>query len=161
MVIGFMVENPKMSPAKMALFYFGSGILGNLFSVCVQNELSVGPMTSIMALVSGLLGSVIVNWKVLHGAGMLRVCLIFMTVMIFVVLMLLSIPRKSFGWVSVSLAGEGGGYMAGIGMGMMLMPHALQRPSPYVTMIRKIGLLITFIYCVILFPVFFCAVEPV
>ena len=35
MVLGFMVENPKMSASRMALFYFTCGILGNLFSVCV------------------------------------------------------------------------------------------------------------------------------
>ena len=49
--------------------------------------------------------------------------------------------------------------MAGIGMGMMLMPHALERPSPWVRMCRKIGLGLTVIYAAILFPVFFCSVE--
>ena len=49
--------------------------------------------------------------------------------------------------------------MAGIGMGMMLMPHALERPSPWVRMIRKIGLGLTVIYAAILFPVFFCSVD--
>jgi hypothetical protein len=44
-----------------------------------------------MALTSGLLSSIIVNWKALAGAGMVRVCLIFMTVMLFVLLLLLSI----------------------------------------------------------------------
>jgi len=50
--------------------------------------------------------------------------------------------------------------MAGFGMGMMLMPFAQQRDSPYVKLIRKIGFGLTFIYAVILFPVFFCSVEP-
>ena len=50
--------------------------------------------------------------------------------------------------------------MAGLGMGMMLMPHALQRDSPYVKMIRKIGFGYMLVYCAILFPVFFLAVEP-
>ena len=50
--------------------------------------------------------------------------------------------------------------MAGIGLGMMIMPHALQRDSPYVKMIRKIGAIYTLIYAAILFPVFFCSVEP-
>ena len=90
MVIGFIVENKKMSPTRMALFYFASGILGNLFSVCVQNEVSVGPMTAIMALISGMLGTVIVNWKALAGAGMMRICLIFMLVFMFIIVLLLS-----------------------------------------------------------------------
>ena len=91
MVIGFMIENKKMSATRMALFYFCSGILGNLFSACVQEQLSVGCMPAVMALTSGLLAMVIVNWKALAGAGYMRICLIFMAVMVFVVLLLLSI----------------------------------------------------------------------
>ena len=162
LVLGFIVENPKMSPARMAIFYFGCGILGNLFSVCVQSEVSVGPMPAIMALTSGLMTSVIVNWKVLAGAGMIRICLIFMTVFLFIILLILSIDQNGRDeWESISLAGEGGGFMAGIGMGLMLMPHALERPSPWVRMMRKIGLGLTVIYAAILIPVFFCSVDPV
>lgn len=103
---------------------------------------------------------IIVNWKVLHQIGMVRVCLIFMNVMIFIVLLLLSASKEQAGWMSVSMAGEGGGYMAGFGLGMMLTPCAVQRTSPFVKMIRKIGFLMTLVYCAILFPVFFAAVEP-
>ena len=35
LVIGFLVENPKMTVTKMAIFYLCSGILGNIFSVSV------------------------------------------------------------------------------------------------------------------------------
>ena len=91
MIIGFIVENRKMSPGRLALFYFASGALGNLFAVCVRSEVSVGPMGAIMALTSGLIALVIVNFKALAQAGMLRVCLIFMAVMIFISLLLLSI----------------------------------------------------------------------
>ncbi len=160
MVIGFIVENKKMSPTKMALFYFASGILGNLFSVCVQNEVSVGPMTAIMALISGMLGTVIVNWKALAGAGMMRVCLIFMLVFMFIIVLLLSSQSNAgISWEGISMTGEAGGFMAGLPLGMMLMPHALERDSPYVGMVRKIGALLTLIYCGILFPVFFLSVE--
>ncbi len=82
-------------------------------------------------------------------------------VFLFVILLLLSaVDNAGIAWVSISMAGEGGGFMAGMCLGLMLMPHALQRPSPYVKMIRKIGVLLTFIYCAILIPVFFAAVEP-
>ena len=91
LILGFIVENPRMSPTRMAIFYFGSGILANLFSVCVQFEVSVGPMPAIMALSSGLLSSIAVNWKVLESAGMMRICLIFMSLFIFAILMILSI----------------------------------------------------------------------
>ena len=58
------------------------------------------------------------------------------------------------------MTAEAGGFMSGIGLGMMMMPYALQRPSPYVKMVRKIGFVLTLIYCAILIPVFFCVVEP-
>ena len=161
MIIGFMVENHKMSPTRLAIFYLGAGVLGNLFSVCVESEVSVGPMTAIMALISGLLASVIVNWGALKGAGMMRICLIFMMVFLFVILLLISaLGNAGIAWLSISMAGEGGGFMAGLFLGMMLMPHALQRPSPWVKTIRKVGLGLTFIYCVILIPVFWASVEP-
>ena len=162
LVIGFMTENPKMSPTRMAIFYFTSGILGNLFSVCVQNELSVGNMPAVMAMVSGMLGGVVVNWKALTGAGMLRICIIFMLVFLFVILLVLS-AKDDIGpsFVAISLTAEAGGFMAGLGLGMMMMPHALQRDSPYVKTIRKVGFVYTFILAAILFPVFFAAVDPV
>lgn len=50
--------------------------------------------------------------------------------------------------------------MAGIGLGMMLFPYALQRQSPYVKMIRKIGFALTFVYIAIMLPVFWLSVEP-
>ena len=50
--------------------------------------------------------------------------------------------------------------MSGFGVGMMFMPFALQRDSPYVKMIRKIGFVLTLILAAILIPVFFASVEP-
>ena len=82
-----------------------------------------------MALVSGLLASVIVNWKALRGAGVMRICLIAMSVVIFVCLLLVSVDQYSADWYGnweiTSLAGEGGGYMAGLCLGLVLLPHAL------------------------------------
>ena len=162
LIIGFMVENPKMSPIRMALFYFAVGILGNLFAICITDSCSVGPFASIMGMVSGMMSCVIVNWKLMQGAGMMRVCLIFMMVFIFIILLIVSSQTTTVGyyWEPISLSSEGGGFMAGFGMGMMLMPYALRRESPFVGMIRKIGFALTFIYAVILIPVFIFHVEP-
>ena len=161
MIIGFMVENPKMSVTKMAIFYYLSGILANLFSVCVQAEVSVGPFPSIMAMVSGLIASVIVNWKALAGAGMMRICLIFMMVLLFVIILILSADNY-VDWPSfygISMTAEAGGFMSGLCLGLLLMPHALPRQSPYVNMIRKIGIALTGLYLVIMVPVFLFAID--
>lgn len=157
-----MVENPKMSPIRMAAFYMLAGILGNLFAVCIVDDCSVGPMAAILGMVSGMISGVVLNWKALQGAGMMRICLIFMMIFLFVILLMLSAGDTfvGFRWEAVSMASEGGGFMAGFGLGMMLMPFALERESPYVGCIRKIGALITFVYAVILIPVFFFSVEP-
>lgn len=52
-------------------------------------------MSAIMGIVAGMLGTVIVNWKALSGAGYLRICLIFMMVMIMVILLMLSANKIS------------------------------------------------------------------
>ena len=110
---------------------------------------------------SALMASVIVNWKALAGAGCMRICLIFMTIFLFVILLLLSSAEAAgLGFESISMSAEAGGFMAGLGMGMMLVPYALERESPYVKMVRRIGFALTFIIVVVLFPVFFCSVEP-
>ena len=162
LVIGFMAENPKMSPVRMGAFYFLAGVLGNLFSVSINNLPSVGNLAAVMGLVSGMLGSIIVNWKALAGAGMMRICLIFMMTFLIVILLLLCANKPAAGidWETVSLASMGGGCMCGIGLGMMLFPFALQRQSPYVKMIRKIGFAMTFIFAAILIPVFWLSCEP-
>lgn len=92
-----MAESKKMSPVKMAIFYFLAGILGNLFSAAVNFDPSVGNMAAVMGLVSGMLGSIIVNWKALAGAGMLRICLIFMMVFLIVILLILSANKPAAG----------------------------------------------------------------
>ena len=50
--------------------------------------------------------------------------------------------------------------MAGICLGMIFMPHALQTNSPYVKKVRMVGIALTFIYTIILVPVFFFSIEP-
>ena len=148
----------------MGVFYFMAGLMGNLFGVCVDFQVSVGNMAAVMGLVSGMLGSVIVNWKVLAGAGYMRICLIFMMVFLIVILLILSASKPApdgiGDWEAISLASMGGGCMAGLGLGMMLMPYSAQRDSPYVKMIRYIGFAMTFVLLVILIPVFFASVEP-
>ena len=98
-VIGFMIENnPKVSPIRMGALYFGTGILGNLFCVCIQlDKVTVGNEACLMGLVSCLISGVIVNWHALKGAGYIRICLIFMMVFLFVIIMMISASNPSAG----------------------------------------------------------------
>ena len=98
-VVGFMIENnPKVSPIRMAAIYFGTGIIGNLFCVCIQlDRVTVGNEACLMGLVSCLIGGVIVNWHALKGAGYIRICLIFMMVILFVIIMMISASNPTAG----------------------------------------------------------------
>ena len=75
----------------MAIFYFAAGFMGNLFAGCVESELSAGNNPAVMAISGGLASMVIINWKHLEGAGMLRICLMFMTVILFIFMLILGI----------------------------------------------------------------------
>lgn len=97
LIIGFMAENSKMSPYRMAAFYILVGVLGNCFAVCIDFLPSVGNMGAIMGIAAGMLGSVIVNFKALAGAGMLRICLIFMMVFLVVIILILSASKPAAG----------------------------------------------------------------
>ena len=90
LIIGFMVESSRVGIVRMALFYFIAGGVASIFSALVSSDLSCGNFSSIMALVSGMLALVIRNWKALHGAGPMRICLIFIIVIIFVIFLIMT-----------------------------------------------------------------------
>ena len=88
MIVGFMIESTRVGVVRMALFYFICGGVASIFSALVSSELSCGNFSSVMALVSGMLALVIRNWKALHGAGPMRICLIFIIVIIFIIVLI-------------------------------------------------------------------------
>lgn len=74
----------------MAIFYFVCGGIASVFSALVSNDLSCGNFSAIMAFLSGALALVIRNWKALAGLGPMRICLIFIIVLIFVVFLMMT-----------------------------------------------------------------------
>ena len=168
MFVGFMIESSRMGIWRICLFYFACGGVSSIFSCLINSELSCGNFSAIMALVSGLLALVIRNWKPLNGAGqggMLRVCLIFIIVMIFIVVLMLTASAASPGrdFNGTDLGGEGGGFMAGLWLGMVMMPavrHSANDRGSYERFVQKIGGGISIFYFLLLIILFIFVANP-
>lgn len=72
----------------MAIIFIGSGIGGSFFAAVCSSDLAVGSDFGYFGFVSALIAAVIVNWKALEPIGMMRLCLLMMTVFLFVFLLL-------------------------------------------------------------------------
>ena len=55
MVMGFIVEGPKMSFLSMATLYIAGGVMANLFTLVCTEDLSVGNQPNLMVLIGALL----------------------------------------------------------------------------------------------------------
>jgi len=98
LIIGFMVENVKISALKMALIYVLIGILTAFFTATCESDLSVGNLGVLSGLTFALLAELIVNFKALEkvGNGSFRLIMIFLPVILFIfVLMSSFVPELS------------------------------------------------------------------
>ena len=165
MFIGFMIESSRMNIGTIAVFYFVAGGIASIFSCLVSSNLSCGNFSAIMALLSGLLALVIRNFHALGSAGPLRICLIFFIVIIFVIFLIMTASSESPGqsFSGVDLAGEGGGFMSGLWLGMMIMPavrRGAERPGSCEKLVQKIGAGIFFFYTILLICLFIWVADP-
>jgi rhomboid protease GluP len=80
LIFGSMLES-LLGFYRMAVLYIIGGFGGNLMS-CVTNpeKRAVGASTADFAIIGGILGAVIVHWKVFDANPMVRCYLIFMIV---------------------------------------------------------------------------------
>ena len=62
LLIGFMVENPKVPVMKMALLYILVGLFTAFFTVTCEEDLSVGNIGILSGLTFALLAQVMINW---------------------------------------------------------------------------------------------------
>jgi len=92
---------------------------------------------------------------------MFALLLILVMVMYFLFYLMISynIVYVTSNFKQSSLASVGGGVLAGLSMGFLLMPFGLDRPSPRLGLFRKIGLGLVFLQLVVLIPVFIWAVP--
>ena len=160
-----MIESSKMGITRMAAFYMLCGGIASLFSALISSNLSCGNFSSIMAMVSGLLALVIRNWTALKGAGPLRIILLFVIIFLFIIFLLLTASTQDAGpeFMGIDFAGEGGGFMAGLWLGMVLMPavrRGADRPGSFENLIMKIGGAISFIYVLLITLLFIFIADP-
>lgn len=97
LLIGFMVENVRMGVGKMAAIYFGIGILTSLFTVTCEPELSCGNIGVLGGLSFAMLAQLILNWKALEkvGNGSFRIIMIFLPVILFIFVLLMSFTEMA------------------------------------------------------------------
>lgn len=108
----------------------------------------------------------ILNWKALAPLESVRFFIIFFIMALFVMMMLYFLPDIKLlntNWYHVvDTASNGGGFMIGFALGLVMMPK-VRRVADYVNSwektCMKIGALLTFIYFVILLPIFFTKVA--
>ena len=165
LILGFMVENKKVSVIRMAIIYFSIGILTNFFTTMCEKPLSCGINGVLSGLAFALLAMVAINWKPLGSVanGMFRFFFIFTPIIFFIFVLMTSLTADadSEGYFKQqSVVAVGGGIIQGMCMGMMLMPFGPDRPSPAVGTIRKAGALILLVELIVIIPVFIWAIEP-
>lgn len=161
-ILGFMVENRKVSVGRMALLYFSVGVLVNIFTVTCEYKLSCGNIGVLSGLCFALLALTIINWTPLGGMmnGMFRIILIFVSIIFFLFVLMLSFQSDAdINFKQASTISVAGGIFSGLFVGMLLMPYALNRPSPYVSLIRKLGLGFIVVELIVLIPVFIWAIN--
>ena len=88
MIVGFICDATKIGFVKMAIIFIGSGVGGTLFGSLCSPNLAVGCDVAYFGFVGALLAAAIVNWHALAPIGMMRLCLIFMIVLLLVILIL-------------------------------------------------------------------------
>lgn len=92
MLIGFMIENARVSVVKMATIYISIGILTSFFTVVCERALSCGNIGILAGLPFALIAEVILNWKPMAkiANGMLRIIMIFLAVILFLFVLMTS-----------------------------------------------------------------------
>ena len=117
-------------------------------------------------MLASLMSILILNWKALAPLESVRFFIIFFIMLLFVMMMLYFLPDGNLlntNWYHVvDTASTGGGFMIGFALGLVMMPK-VRRVADYVNSwektCMKIGALLTFIYFVILLPIFFTKVA--
>ena len=95
----------------------------------------------------------------------MRICLIFIIVLIFIVVLMMTASAQSPGrdFAGIDIAGEGGGFMAGLWVGMAMMPavrHGANNPGSFEKLVQKIGAGIFAVYFIILLCLFIWVCDP-
>lgn len=129
MIFGSLIEF-LIGTQTMALFFIGSGIIGNFFSTAIDHYgVSAGASSGLFGEIGALLGFLILNWERMETQREQRCMLLFFVIMIIFL---------NFLWSSssVDVYGHLGGLIAGIGLGMFALPSS---GSNYEKMIKTGG----------------------
>lgn len=125
MLFGSIIESAGMSTQKVATLYIVSGAGGYLFAATCNSTLSVGGLPGCFGFLAALTSNLILNWSAIHQLGGCRFCLVFCCVLVMgLVLMTTYSPAIAPGFDRNSMAAEGGAYIVGLFLSLLLLPTA-------------------------------------
>lgn len=137
-----------LSPLRMTLLLFLSGMLGNTFAAFFNGSvLSLGVSTGIFGLLGSAMGFLIYNWKNLNYPDSPR---FFWTIQV----VFITLVSFLFTGGGVNIWAHLGGFIAGIFLGMCLSPDHNGLASPnksYTLTISLMGLFLSFTFMVTFF----------
>jgi hypothetical protein len=163
MLFGSLIESAGMSTQKVATLYIVSGAGGYLFAATCNSKLAVGGLPGCFGFLAALTSNIILNWQAIHQVGGCRFCLVFMNILVMgLVIMVTYSPQIARGFDRNSMAAEGGAYIVGLFLSLILLPTARAEANNAGSVEKKIklvgyaGLLIFF---AIIIPILYTA-EP-
>lgn len=132
LLIGFICDGTGAGFNKMAMIFFGSAIGGTLFGSVCSSFLAVGVDIGYFGFIPAMMAAAIVNWHALEPIGMMRLCLIMMLVFLFMIVLLFTAPSldknlcgpfTNCPFSYYDFYGHFGSFIAGLFLGLMLMPR--------------------------------------
>lgn len=164
LIVGSIAES-MLGTVKVIVIYFLCAIGGNMFGALVSVSLAVGASTAIVGLLGAIMASGIVNWKRLFAP--IRCTLIFGSLLVVGLNFYISVygaaqvPNNGlYPDTQVDMIGYIGGLITGIFSGMFMMKPIGAAPKAFERKVKIVGIVLTFVYFIIEFSLFFTIAEP-
>ena len=160
MLFGSLIESAGMSTQKVAILYLVSGSGGYLFKAACNETLAVGGLPGCFGFLAALTSNIILNWTAIEQLGGCRFCLVLINLLIMgLVIMVTYTPDITTGFERNSLSAEGGAYIVGLFLSLILLPAARKQEAEQAGAIEKkmryIGWGGLVIFFAVVIPVFY------
>jgi hypothetical protein len=159
MLFGSLIESAGMSTQKVAILYIVSGSGGYLFKAACNGTLAVGGLPGCFGFLAALTSNIILNWSAIEQLGGCRFCLVVMNLLVMgLVIMVTYTPNITLGFERNSISAEGGAYIVGLFLSLILLPTArpeANNPGSIEKKMRMVGYAGVLIFFAVVIPVLF------